>query len=121
METETNLCLQNYGFWFYFWHVNVTGIAGLGVTYGINLNVLQASVIWNMCNAENKMISVERILQYSSIPSEAPLVIEECILPNNWPDVGTVSFRNLQVRLCSMSNTQTHMHKQKRVAKYWEN
>ncbi|XP_021893284.1 putative ABC transporter C family member 15 isoform X2 [Carica papaya] len=55
-------------------------------------------IIWNMCNAENKMISVERILQYSSIPSEAPLVIEECILPNNWPDVGTVSFRNLQIR-----------------------
>ncbi|GFP91051.1 ABC transporter c family member 9 [Phtheirospermum japonicum] len=32
-------------------------IAGLAVTYGINLNVLQASVIWNICNAENKMIS----------------------------------------------------------------
>lgn len=73
-------------------------IAGLAVTYGINLNVLQASIIWNICNAENKMISVERILQYSNITSEAPLVIEESRPPNNWPEVGTICFQNLQVR-----------------------
>ncbi|XP_031277497.1 putative ABC transporter C family member 15 [Pistacia vera] len=73
-------------------------IAGLAVTYGINLNVLQASIIWNICNAENKMISVERILQYSNIKSEAPLVIEECRPPNNWPEVGSICFQNLQIR-----------------------
>ncbi|KAF4367879.1 hypothetical protein F8388_001052 [Cannabis sativa] len=73
-------------------------IAGLAVTYGINLNVLQASVIWNICNAENKMISVERIIQYSNIQSEAPLLIEDCKLPNNWPQDGTICFRNLEIR-----------------------
>ncbi|PRQ60962.1 putative xenobiotic-transporting ATPase [Rosa chinensis] len=62
-------------------------IAGLAVTYGINLNVLQASVIWNMCNAENKMISVERILQYSNLTSEAALVIEDSKPPMNWPQL----------------------------------
>ncbi|CAK9178977.1 unnamed protein product [Ilex paraguariensis] len=73
-------------------------LAGLAVTYGINLNVLQASVIWNICNTENKMISVERILQYSNISSEAPLVIEDCRPPNNWPDNGTICFTNLKIR-----------------------
>lgn len=73
-------------------------IAGLAVTYGINLNVLQASVIWNICNAENKMISVERILQYSNLASEAALEIEDCRPPNNWPEIGTICFRNLQIR-----------------------
>ncbi|GMP42463.1 hypothetical protein CsSME_00012207 [Camellia sinensis var. sinensis] len=73
-------------------------IAGLAVTYGINLNAQQASVIWSICNAENKMISVERILQYSNIPSEAPSVIEECRPPNNWPENGTICFTNLQIR-----------------------
>ncbi|KDP28919.1 hypothetical protein JCGZ_14690 [Jatropha curcas] len=73
-------------------------IAGLAVTYGINLNVLQASVIWSMCNAENQMISVERILQYSNITSEAPLVVEECRPSDNWPEVGTISFKDLEVR-----------------------
>ncbi|XP_031112556.1 putative ABC transporter C family member 15 [Ipomoea triloba] len=73
-------------------------IAGLAVTYGINLNVLQASVIWNICNAENKMISVERILQYSNLASEAPMLIEDCRPPDNWPDTGSISFQNLQIR-----------------------
>eukprot|EP00268_Persea_americana_P045554 TRINITY_DN46491_c0_g2_i1.p1 TRINITY_DN46491_c0_g2~~TRINITY_DN46491_c0_g2_i1.p1 ORF type:complete len:1529 (-),score=224.10 TRINITY_DN46491_c0_g2_i1:305-4891(-) len=73
-------------------------IAGLAVTYGLNLNVQQASVIWNICNAENKMISVERILQYSKLISEAPLVIEECRPQKNWPVDGTICFKNLQVR-----------------------
>lgn len=73
-------------------------IAGLAVTYGINLNVLQASVIWNICNAENKMISVERILQYTNIASEAPQVIEDCRPPSNWPQTGTICFKNLQIR-----------------------
>ncbi|XP_054783331.1 putative ABC transporter C family member 15 isoform X1 [Prosopis cineraria] len=73
-------------------------IAGLAVTYGINLNVLQASVIWNICNAENKMISVERIIQYSNINSEAALVIEDSRPSNNWPETGTICFKNLQIR-----------------------
>ncbi|XWS65744.1 hypothetical protein CRYUN_Cryun05aG0139500 [Craigia yunnanensis] len=72
-------------------------IAGLVVTYGINLNVLQASVIWNICNAENNMISVERILQYSNLASESALKIEECRPHNNWPEVGIICFRNLQI------------------------
>ncbi|KAD5960457.1 hypothetical protein R6Q59_013564 [Mikania micrantha] len=73
-------------------------IAGLAVTYGINLNVQQASVIWNICNAENKMISVERVLQYSKLTSEAPLVIEDSRPSNEWPENGTISFTNLQIR-----------------------
>lgn len=73
-------------------------IAGLAVTYGLSLNSQLASIIWNICNAENKMISVERILQYSRIKSEAPLLIEECRPPSNWPERGKICFKNLQVR-----------------------
>ncbi|XP_047315019.1 putative ABC transporter C family member 15 isoform X2 [Impatiens glandulifera] len=73
-------------------------IAGLTVTYGINLNVLQASFIWSVCNAENKIISVERILQYTKVPSESPMEIEESRPSNDWPENGTISFANLQIR-----------------------
>ncbi|KAF8379122.1 hypothetical protein HHK36_028551 [Tetracentron sinense] len=71
---------------------------GVGSNIGLNLNVQLAYVIWNICNAENKMISVERILQYSKIISEALLVIEECRPPNKWPEIGTICFKNLQIR-----------------------
>lgn len=76
-----------------------SGLAGLAATYGLNLNVLQAWVIWNLCNVENKMISVERILQFSNIESEAPLVIEDCRPEEkDWPSNGTIEIHNLCVR-----------------------
>ncbi|KAL5736225.1 hypothetical protein ACOSQ2_031013 [Xanthoceras sorbifolium] len=73
-------------------------IAGLAVTYGLNLNMLQALVIWNLCNLENRIISVERIFQYSSIPTEPPLVIEANRPDHSWPAHGEVDIRDLQVR-----------------------
>ncbi|KAL7217173.1 hypothetical protein ACSBR1_028978 [Camellia fascicularis] len=73
-------------------------VAGLAVTYGLNLNMLQVSVIWNLCNLENKIISVERIFQYTSIQSESPLVIEENRPGSQWPSHGDVHIQDLQVR-----------------------
>ncbi|KAA8523565.1 hypothetical protein F0562_009988 [Nyssa sinensis] len=73
-------------------------VAGLAVTYGLNLNMLQAWFIWCLCNMENRIISVERILQYTSIPSEPPLVIEAYRPDHHWPSQGEVDIRNLQVR-----------------------
>ncbi|CAN4103940.1 unnamed protein product [Withania somnifera] len=73
-------------------------VAGLAVTYGLNLNVLQARVVWNLCMMENKIISVERILQYTALPSEPPLIIESNRPDPNWPSCGEVDFSNLQVR-----------------------
>ncbi|KAL5548581.1 hypothetical protein UlMin_003812 [Ulmus minor] len=74
------------------------GVAGLAVTYGLNLNMLQAWVIWHLCNMENKIISVERILQYLNIPSEPPLVIESNRPDQFWPSFGEVEIQDLQVR-----------------------
>ncbi|CAK9179483.1 unnamed protein product, partial [Ilex paraguariensis] len=77
-----------------------SSVAGLAVTYGLNLNMLQAWVIWNLCSMENKIISVERILQYTSLPSEPPLVIESNgpEADGHWPSQGEVDIRDLKVR-----------------------
>ncbi|KAL6534428.1 hypothetical protein OROHE_013353 [Orobanche hederae] len=45
-------------------------LAGLAVTYGMTLNILQFLLVWSFCNIGNKMVSVERMLQYTSLPSE---------------------------------------------------
>ncbi|ONI30187.1 hypothetical protein PRUPE_1G236000 [Prunus persica] len=73
-------------------------LAGLAATYGLNLNVLQAWVIWNTCNVENKMISMERILQFTKIPIEAPLVIEDNRPVPEWPMAGKIEIENLHVQ-----------------------
>ncbi|KAK4716023.1 hypothetical protein R3W88_014361 [Solanum pinnatisectum] len=73
-------------------------LAGLAATYGLNLNVLQVWVIWNLCNVENKMISVERILQFSDVPSEAPLIIEKSRPKPDWPLKGRIEIKDLHVQ-----------------------
>lgn len=73
-------------------------MAGLAVTYGLTLNARQSRWILSLCKLENKIISIERIQQYSRIPSEAPLVVENCRPPTSWPFKGTVDIENLQVR-----------------------
>ncbi|KAK1282819.1 ABC transporter C family member 3 [Acorus calamus] len=73
-------------------------IAGLAVTYGLNLNSIQGWVIWRLCNVENQIVSVERILQYTCIPSEPPLTIEANKPDDNWPLCGEVQIHDLQVR-----------------------
>ena len=74
-------------------------LAGLAITYGLNLNTQQAWLMWALCNLENKIISVERILQYASVSSEPPLVIESNRPENSWPSLGDVDIRDLQVSI----------------------
>ncbi|KAL6508932.1 Canalicular multispecific organic anion transporter 2 [Orobanche hederae] len=73
-------------------------VAGLAVTYGLNLNTLQAWVVWNLCFMENRIISVERILQYTSIEVEPPLIVEANRPQILWPLHGEVDIQDLQVR-----------------------
>ncbi|KAG6781643.1 hypothetical protein POTOM_014554 [Populus tomentosa] len=73
-------------------------IAGLAVTYALGLHTAQSALIWCFCNCENKLISVERILQYISIPAEPPLIIEANRPDHSWPSHGEVDIDNLQVR-----------------------
>lgn len=86
------------GFFFSFFFLYISeGIAGLAATYGLTLNTLNGWVVWTLTNLENKIISVERIFQYSSIPSEPPLVIESNRPDDQWPSQGEVDIRHLQV------------------------
>lgn len=73
-------------------------MAGLAVTYGLNLNARLSRWILSFCKLENKIISIERIHQYSQLPSEAPLVIENSRPPSSWPQSGTIELADLKVR-----------------------
>jgi hypothetical protein len=63
--------------------------------------MLQEWVVRGMCTLENKIISVERILQYISIPAEPPLVMSEVKLAHNWPSSGEIQLHNLHVNSSS--------------------
>lgn len=72
-------------------------MAGLAVTYGLNLNARLSRWILSFCKLENKIISIERIYQYSQIPGEAPPIIEESCPPALWPENGTIDIIDLKV------------------------
>ena len=85
------------------------GMAGLAVTYGLNLNARQSRWVLSLCKLENRIISVERIQQYTRLPKEAPAVIKGARPPRDWPTSGTIEIVNLQVYhsftiYCSFSN-----------------
>ncbi|KAL0383672.1 UNVERIFIED_CONTAM: ABC transporter C family member 5 [Sesamum calycinum] len=73
-------------------------MAGLAVTYGLNMNARLSRWILSFCKLENKIISIERIHQYCQIPSEAPTLIEDSRPPSSWPENGTIELIDLKVR-----------------------
>ncbi|CAA0823920.1 ABC transporter C family member 5, partial [Striga hermonthica] len=73
-------------------------MAGLAVTYGLNMNARLSRWILSFCKLENKIISIERIHQYCQIPSEAPAVIDDSRPPSSWPEIGTIELIDLKVR-----------------------
>ncbi|KAL9235764.1 hypothetical protein vseg_010500 [Gypsophila vaccaria] len=71
---------------------------GLSLSYGLSLNTVLFWAVYTSCFVENRMVSVERIKQFSDIPSEAEWNIKDRLPPPNWPTRGTVELKDLQVR-----------------------
>lgn len=70
---------------------------GLSLSYGLSLNSVLYFAIYISCFLENKMVSVERIKQFTVIPSEAEWNKKEFLPPLNWPTHGNVELKDLQV------------------------
>ncbi|GKV22173.1 hypothetical protein SLEP1_g32059 [Rubroshorea leprosula] len=71
---------------------------GLSLSYGMSLNSVLFWAIYVSCFVENRMVSVERIRQFSSIPSEAAWHLKDHLPPPNWPASGNIELIDLQVR-----------------------
>ncbi|KAL5561473.1 hypothetical protein UlMin_031220 [Ulmus minor] len=71
---------------------------GLSLSYGLSLNGVLFWSIYMSCLMENKMVSVERIKQFTDIPSESAWRIKDRLPPPNWPAHGNVVLQDLQVR-----------------------
>ncbi|KAJ0113412.1 hypothetical protein Patl1_01013 [Pistacia atlantica] len=71
---------------------------GLSLSYGLSLNAVLFWAIYMSCFVENRMVSVERIKQFTNIPSEAAWEIKDRLPPPNWPARGNVDLKDLQVR-----------------------
>ncbi|CAM0907934.1 unnamed protein product [Alopecurus aequalis] len=71
---------------------------GMSLSYGLSLNSLVYYVISISCMLENDMVSVERVNQYSTLPSEAAWAVEDCLPSENWLRRGDIDIKDLEVR-----------------------
>ncbi|XP_044973529.1 ABC transporter C family member 14-like [Hordeum vulgare subsp. vulgare] len=68
---------------------------GMSLSYGLSLNSLVYHAISISCMIENDMVSVERVNQYSSLPSEAAVSLRSS---PNWLRRGDIDIKDLEVR-----------------------
>ncbi|PUZ46363.1 hypothetical protein GQ55_7G069300 [Panicum hallii var. hallii] len=71
---------------------------GMSLSHGLALNSLVYFAISTSCMLENDMIAVERVNQFSNLPSEAPWKIEGNLPSPNWPTHGDIDIKDLKVR-----------------------
>ncbi|KAI7992748.1 ABC transporter C family member 4 [Camellia lanceoleosa] len=71
---------------------------GLTLSYGLSLNGVLFWAVYMSCFVENRMVSVERVKQFTNIPSEAEWEKKDCLPSANWPTHGNVDLKDLQVR-----------------------
>ena len=74
------------------------GLMGLTLTCVISLCDMFQWCVRQSAEVENLMVSAERIMQYWSLPSEAPVNLpEDNTIDRNWPAKGELQLQNLSV------------------------
>ncbi|KAJ2081996.1 hypothetical protein H4R24_001912 [Coemansia sp. RSA 988] len=73
-------------------------LVGLAVTYAFNLIFSINWVVRDYTSMENAMTHLERIIEFTELPSEADNIIDDRRPENSWPEQGMVEFKNYSTR-----------------------
>ena len=74
------------------------GFVGLAMSYALQITQSLNWIVRQTVEVETNIVSVERVLEYSRLPSEAPEVIHRNRPPISWPARGAVNFNNYSTR-----------------------
>jgi len=75
-----------------------SGLAGLALTSALNLTGLMTWMVRQSTELEVNMNSVERMIEYEGVESEAPHVVEGHRPPAGWPSRGAITAEQLTVK-----------------------
>ncbi|XP_074648822.1 multidrug resistance-associated protein 1-like isoform X2 [Tubulanus polymorphus] len=76
----------------------ISGLLGLSVTYALQVTGSLNFMVRCFCDLETYTVSVERIIEYTRIRSEADWVKPYRRTPDSWPEQGRVEFKDYSVR-----------------------
>ncbi|XP_022670319.1 canalicular multispecific organic anion transporter 1-like isoform X2 [Varroa destructor] len=71
---------------------------GLILTYSLSVTMMLNSIIRTNSQMEISLVSVERLLEYINLPSEAPWKTLQQDIPAEWPEHGGIAFENYSTR-----------------------
>jgi ABC-type multidrug transport system fused ATPase/permease subunit len=74
------------------------GSVGLAMSYALQITQSLNWIVRQTVEVETNIVSVERVLEYASLPSEAPEVVFKNRPAIGWPAQGAVSFQNYSTR-----------------------
>lgn len=74
------------------------GMVGLAMSYALQITSSLNWIVRQTVEVETNIVSVERVLEYSSLPSEAPEINPRNRPPASWPANGTIQFNNYSAR-----------------------
>ncbi|XP_006815134.1 ATP-binding cassette sub-family C member 9-like [Saccoglossus kowalevskii] len=79
---------------------------GLAITTSITVYDGIGSTIYDLLDYQTCMNSVERIIEYTHVPSES--YKGSCIPHDNWPDTGSIELKHVSARYAETSNPVLH-------------
>ncbi|KAI0840539.1 P-loop containing nucleoside triphosphate hydrolase protein [Hypoxylon sp. FL0890] len=74
------------------------GMVGLAMSYALQITTSLNWIVRQTVEVETNIVSVERVLEYARLPSEAPEIIPGHRPPVAWPAHGAVQFHNFSAR-----------------------
>ncbi|OLN93990.1 Metal resistance protein YCF1-like protein 1 [Colletotrichum chlorophyti] len=75
-----------------------SSIVGFAMSYALQITTSLNWIVRQTVEVETNIVSVERVLEYARLPSEAPEIIKNNRPPVSWPDKGSVEFKNYSTR-----------------------
>lgn len=80
-------------------HSNLSpGLVGLAMSYALQITTSLNWIVRQTVEVETNIVSVERVLEYARLPSEAPEIIKSNRPPVAWPSKGSLEFKNYSTR-----------------------
>lgn len=74
------------------------GMVGLAMSYALQITGSLNWIVRQTVEVETNIVSVERVLEYSRLPSEAPEINPRNRPPASWPASGEIHFNNYSAR-----------------------
>ncbi|ROT37636.1 hypothetical protein SODALDRAFT_297917 [Sodiomyces alkalinus F11] len=74
------------------------GLVGLAMSYCLQITTSLNAVVRQSVEAQLNIVSLERVLEYTHLPSEAAEVVEDCRPGMGWPTEGAVTLDHYSAR-----------------------